>query len=140
MWFCIAAAVGVPAIFLSSVISGPAPQPMEILITGAIGLAFAAAFLRATRMRVEFDPDGLMVFDYIATRHMGWDELADVTADYGGLNLIRHDGSFMTASSLGKPNWAAWTGTRTVADERVDMIKRELARFKSGGPDARRAG
>jgi Bacterial PH domain len=135
-WFVVAlcwvGAIGSLVAFGAIAISGPGPNPgpIDYLTTIAFGVISSLLFLRATRMRVEVDDHGVTVCRIFTTVSIPWDELADVSVDYGGLRLMRSDGTVVTAGSMGKPSWASWFHRGDAADERVDLITYEMARHR----------
>ena len=126
--FCWCASAYLLISFTGLAISGPGPNPgpIDYIGTAIFGLVLSLGFLRATRMRIELSDRGVTVFGFVRTTFMPWSELADVSADYGGLRLVRIDGVVVTAGSLGKPNWATWLRRRTAADRRVDVIRERM--------------
>jgi Bacterial PH domain len=107
--FCWIAAVGCLAVFGAIALSGPGPDsgPIDYIGTAAFGIIASLVFLRATRVRVELDDRGITVFRVFTTEFLLWSDLADVSADYGGLRLVRNDGHVVTAGSM-----ASRTGRR----------------------------
>jgi hypothetical protein len=82
--------------------SGPDPGPVDYLGTVTLGVIVSLVCLRATRMRVELNDRGITVFHWFTTEFVPWVDVADVSVDYGGLQLIRTDGDVVTAGSMGK--------------------------------------
>jgi hypothetical protein len=127
--FCWLAAVGFLALSGAVTASGPGPDPgpIDYIGTAAFGIVVSLVFLRAARMRVELDDRGVTVFGLFTTKFLPWSELAGVSADYGGLRLVRTDGNVVTAGTMGKPNWATWLHREAPADEWVATISYQLS-------------
>lgn len=128
--FLLLAAVGSILGFGVTAASGPGPDPgpLDYIGTALYGIAFAAGFLRGTRMRVEVAEEGITIFNYLSTRRAAWEEIVAVTADYYGLRVVLANHEVITASGLARPNWAAWLRRRTKVDDVVEVIQEELAR------------
>jgi len=99
---------------------GPGPNPTTggRLAFCIAALAGAGLLLRFTRGRVEWSSDGVDVYTTFRTRHVEWREIEQITLDYLGLRLHRHDGRIVTAHD-GKSNWSRVARVRTSADERL---------------------
>ena len=130
--FCWIAAVGFLVLSGAVTASGPGPDPgpIDYIGTAAFGIVVSLVFLRAARMRVELDDRGITVFGLFTTKFLPWSELAGVSADYGGLRLIRTDGTVVTAGSMGKPNWATWLHREAPADGWVAVITYQLSKHR----------
>jgi hypothetical protein len=128
-------AVGSVVVLSATAIGGPGPHPtaVDYVGTSVFGLLMGLGFVRGVRMRVELDEAGVTAYNYVTTRRVPWHELAAVDADYVGLRLVRNDGSVVTATGVGKPNWATWLHRRVLADDAVDRIRLELARREPDG-------
>lgn len=126
-WAC---AAGSLLLFGSTTAMGPGPDPgpVDYIGTSAFGMIMSLGFLRATRCRVELTEAGVTIFNYMATYRIEWKDLQDASVDYYGLHLRQVDGTVITVGSLGKTNWSTWFRRRTAADDRVDLIQRELRR------------
>jgi hypothetical protein len=132
--FCWMFGVGMIAAFLAVAASGPGPDPgpADYVVTLVVGAVLSLPFLRATRMKVVLNDQGVTVFRILSTESIPWSELSDVSVDYGGLRLLRVDHQVVTAASMGKPNWATWLHRRVTADERVEIIRHEMLRHRPG--------
>jgi hypothetical protein len=99
---------------------------VDYVVLSAMGVASAAVFHRATRMRIELTSDGLDVYKLVTTEHIVWKEIAEVSVDYYGLHLVLADRQIVTAGSMGKPNWATWLRREAAADRWARCIADRL--------------
>lgn len=131
--FCSLAAVVSLVGFIALGASGPGPDPSvgDYIGPADFGVALFVLFARATRMRAQLDDVGVTVFGYFTTRLVSWSQLADVSADYGGLRLWCTNGDVVTVATMGKPNWSTWTHRRVRADDRVDLIEAEMMKRRA---------
>lgn len=114
-------------IVLTPILAFTAPDLGSAIAIGVIGLVSALGFYRGTRMRVEMTDDGLEVHKLFGTEFVAWQDISDVTVDYGGLHIEQDDGQVVTAGSMGKPNWASWAGKDVAADRRARQIEARAA-------------
>jgi hypothetical protein len=120
----VAAGFGVGALVMVA-LAPSINKPYGNTLGAAVVLVFASvAFLRGTRMRVEYDAIGVAVYGYFATSRVLWEEFESANADYSGLRVKRRNGDQVTAVCLGKPNWATWLGRRTAADDAAATLNR----------------
>ena len=75
VWYLIAHAT----LLIFIVLSAPALDARSGLLTIAGLLTVLVALLRATRLGVGVDPEGLTIFNYFATHDIAWSEIVSAT-------------------------------------------------------------
>ncbi len=80
--------------------------------------------LRATRLRIEVDDEGIAAFNFFSTQRTRWSEIVNVSAQPFGLWISLKGGKFMTATAFAKPNVPG----RTKADRVAAQLTAEALR------------
>ena len=110
--------------FLLEVLRRPPEGILDRYYAVAQGLILAASALRATRLRIELDEDGVTAFNFFSTMRISWTEIVDVRATYFGLAIALADGRTLTATAVPRPD-VSW---RTKADDVADYLRFEALR------------
>lgn len=114
VWYLIAHAT----VLFFFVLPDPALDAGTRLVLIAGLLTVLVALLRATRLGVAVDPEGVTIFNYFATHDIAWSEIVSATATPYGLRVCLADGETVMARGITRPS-VDWN---TKADRLADYI------------------
>lgn len=118
LMFFVFAGVGI-----SVAVGDPTAAALPMLFAGgsaAIGMGFLAY---AVRVSITMDNDGLLVRNLIRETRVPWSDIADCSAGYCGITIVRQDGSTVTPSAAQKPNYAEWFNLESRAERICTQIR-----------------
>lgn len=71
----------------------------------AFGIAWCYAFLRMRRIRIEVYEAGIAVWNYFATKNLGFDHWVACAPGFGGMRIRTDDDEITTAAGFARPSW-----------------------------------
>ena len=116
--------VGSPMLFIWGGAVAPGSLLPNLAISSGFGVISALFFSRIARLRVEVDEAGVRVYNFIATRHLNWDEIKafylPTGADWAVAEL--HSGARVALQAI-QPARITWIlGRRSHAADVVDEL------------------
>lgn len=122
------AAVALLFLLLVLVDTGASPRGGSATELYVIALVLAAVLLRATRLRVRVDDEGVTACTLVRTQRVPWSDLVGAVADRRGLVLLRAEGPPVLVQSLGQTALARWLRPGTQGRDVAAALEAEVAR------------
>lgn len=127
---CGVAGAAFAVLFLLLVLAdrGASPRGGSATELYVIALVLGAALLRATRLRVRVDDEGVTACTLVRTHRVPWSDLVGAVADRRGLVLLRAEAPPVLVQSLGQTALARWLRPGTQGADVAAALDAELAR------------
>lgn len=95
-----------------------------------ICLGVALACWRAVNSALTLTQTELVIRNPVLTYQVKLEDIIDVRPGYSGIEVMKSDGSKVSAWAVQKANYSAWAGKETRADVVASCIRRALVRSR----------